>query len=580
MKKLALLFVFLFASVAAAQTPALPSQSAADPKCGEGIFVVRLAGQRIGTETFMIGCDPGGGYSALGITKLDLGGSKIDLSTAIRTDARSIAMKYSVKGSAAGTPVDTSWELNNGVATVTNTTAPTSPELKGASVTSAVNYTPGAVMLTNTVSYIFQFAVDRYDSAKGGKQELTFYPNVPATLEFVTTDEVMPGKPDAGLPLKFGRYIVDIGGTKIYLWTDLKGRVTLLAQPGQKFTSARQEFDAYSNGLIALVTAPAPKLDYSAPASAPFTAEEVTVPAKGHTLAGTLLLPKNARGKLPAVITITGSGQETRDEPLPIENLEKYRPFRQIAEALASHGIAVLRVDDRGVGSSTGMEGLANATTADFADDTRAQVAYLRTRKEIDPKRIALAGHSEGGIIAPMVAADDPQIAAIVILAGTAQRGDAVLLYQFNRGLDTDAAAGLTEAQKTAAREENAAMIRTAAAGGDTSQFPPILQSQWTRWFLNYDPAPTIRKVKQPILILQGDLDQQVIRTNAGILVDQARGAGNRQVEVHYYPTLNHLFLPSKTGDGSEYSSLTVQEIPADVIDTLTSWLVKTLRVK
>src|SRR5437588_11644111 len=147
--------------------------------------------------------------------------------------------------------------------------------------------------------------------------------------------------------------------------------------------------------------------DYSAPPNAPFTAEEVTVNAKGFTLAGTLLLPKNGARPFPAVITITGSGQQTRDEPIPLPGLEKYKPFRQVTETLASRGIAVLRVDDRGVGGSGGRDVLMTATTSDFADDTRAEVAYLRSRPEIDPQRIALIGHSEGGIIAPMVAASD-----------------------------------------------------------------------------------------------------------------------------------------------------------------------------
>src|SRR5205085_4972136 len=150
--------------------------------------------------------------------------------------------------------------------------------------------------------------------------------------------------------------------------------------------------------------------DYSAPPNAPFTAEEVTVNAKGFTLAGTLLLPKSGARPFPAVITITGSGQQTRDEPVPIPGLEKYRPMRQIAEMLATRSIAVLRVDDRGVGKSGGRDMLMTATTSIFADDVRAEVSYLRSRPEIDPNRIAIVGHSEGGIIAPMVAATDPQI--------------------------------------------------------------------------------------------------------------------------------------------------------------------------
>src|SRR3954454_10369364 len=126
------------------------------------------------------------------------------------------------------------------------------------------------------------------------------------------------------------------------------------------------------------------KIDYSAPPDALYTAEEVTVNAKGYTLAGTFLMPKPGAPPSPAVITITGSGQQTRDEPLPLPGLEKYKPMRQIAESLASRGIAVLRVDDRGVGQSGGRETLQDATTSGFADDVRAEVAYLRTRSEID----------------------------------------------------------------------------------------------------------------------------------------------------------------------------------------------------
>lgn len=580
MRYLAFLLVLLFASFVAAQTPAAPSPTPRDPRCGEGSFSVRLGESRIGTEVFLIGCNAEGGYSAVGQTKLDLGGRKLDLSTTIQTDAKSIPLKYSVKGDAMGTPVDSTFALNNGVATVTTLSAQAQPDHNGEPTTSTVSYTPGAAMMTNNVSYVFQFLLNRYDGAKAGQQELTVFPNIPATLEFIKTDTVV-SLDKAGAPLAFGRYLLSFSGVQVYLWTDTKGRLALVAQPNIKYTALRAEYDSYGPALVhAIVVETAPKPDYSTPADAAFTAEEVTVQAKGHTLAGTLLLPKNARGKVPAVVTITGSGSQTRDEPIPLPNLGKYRPFRQIAEALASRGVAVLRVDDRAMGGSTGLEGINTVTTADLADDTRAQVAYLRTRKEIDPKRIALVGHSEGGVIGPMVAVTDSKLAAIVILAGTAQRGSDVLLYQFNRGLDTPPGNAMTDEQKAAARAENARMIRVAAEGGDTSNFPSILQPLWTRWFLNYDPVPTIRKVKQPILILQGDLDQQVIRKNAEMLANEARGAGNRRVEVHYYPTLNHLFLPSTTGEATEYTSLTAQEIPAEVIDTLTAWLVKTLKVK
>jgi dienelactone hydrolase len=560
MKLLCLMGLMLFSTTIFAQTPPTPVA-----QCGPGEFVIQLSGKPIGAETYNVECPAGGGFHISGTTTMDIDGTKIELASAMETDAKSVPAKFSMKGHVVDTAVDQDLAFNNGTATGTNNGKPVS-----------FPFTAGAAMLPNNISYTFQFILNRYDQAKGSVQEIILFPSAHATLEFVKSDDQpLPAGAKAPAP-KLNRYELQLGALTIFIWTDAGGKVMLVANPTQKFAAIRKEFLPYADALQSLVAPP--KLDYSAPAGASFTAEEVTVQAKGHTLAGTLLLPKNAKGKVPAVITITGSGQQTRDEPLPFPNLAKYLPFRQIAEALAARGIAVLRVDDRGVGGSTGQEGLQDSTTFDFADDTRAQVAYLRTRPEIDPDRIALAGHSEGGVIAPMVAADDPKIAAIVCLAGTGQRGDVVLLYQFNRPFDADTT--MSEADRSAEHVKNAAMIKTAMEGGDASNAPPILRVPWTRAFLNYDPLPAVRKVKQPMLILQGSLDQQVVPANAELLRKAAEEAGNHAVEVHVFPGLNHLFLPAKTGDASEYSTITVQELPPDVIGALTDWLVKTLRVK
>lgn len=312
-------------------------------------------------------------------------------------------------------------------------------------------------------------------------------------------------------------------------------------------------------------------VDYSAPPNAPFTAEEVTVNAKGFTLAGTLLLPKSGARPFPAVITITGSGQQTRDEPILIPGLEKYRPMRQIAEALAGRGIAVLRVDDRGVGKSGGRDTLMTATTSIFADDVRAEVAYLRSRPEIDPKRIALVGHSEGGLIAPMVAMTDPQIKAIVLMAGGGKRGDQISMDQLNDALSR--ATGLSEEQKEQQRAQQKEIIQAVESGGDLSKYPPQVRLPWVKEFWTYDPLPTIRKVHQPILILQGALDRQITADQATLLEQAAKGAGNKNVTLHIFPNLNHLFLPAKTGAFAEYSKLETNSIGDDVLKVLGDWI-------
>jgi len=333
-------------------------------------------------------------------------------------------------------------------------------------------------------------------------------------------------------------------------------------------------------GLAAVVTAQdnKPTIDYSAPANATFTAEEVTIPAKGYTLAGTLLLPKNVKRPVPAVLTITGSGQQTRDEPMPFPNLAKYRIMRQIAEALASRGIAVLRVDDRGVGGSGGRDTLMTATSSSFADDTRAEVAYLRTRSEIDPKRIALVGHSEGGMIAPMVAVSDPQIAAIVSMAGDGKRGDLISMDQVKDALDHSP--GVTpeiKAQQIAFEQE---AINAVHSGADLSKFPAQVRLPWLKEFWTYDPQETIRKVHQPILILQGSLDHQITPEQATMLEQAAREGGNKDVTKHIFPNLNHLFLPAKIGTVEEYSSLATSTIGDDVLKVMGDWLVIKLKAK
>src|SRR5262249_8696712 len=150
--------------------------------------------------------------------------------------------------------------------------------------------------------------------------------------------------------------------------------------------AVREEYASFVPSFKSIISAKLKEaeVDYTAPPSAPFTAEEVTVEAKGFTLAGTLFIPKKRKPPLPVAVPITGWGQQTRDECLPLPGLEKYRPFRQVAEALASRGIAVLRVDDRGVGESKGRETLNVSTTANFADDVRAQVDFLRERRDLD----------------------------------------------------------------------------------------------------------------------------------------------------------------------------------------------------
>jgi dienelactone hydrolase len=309
-------------------------------------------------------------------------------------------------------------------------------------------------------------------------------------------------------------------------------------------------------------------IDYSAPAGATFTAEDVTIPVSSYSLAGTLLVPTAGKKPFAAVVMITGSGLQTRDSRLPLPGLEQYAPFRQIAEQLASNGVAVLRADDRGTGGSTGRETLENATTTSLAEDTRAQIAWLRKRPEIDAARIIVIGHSEGASIATMLAASDPKLYAVVLMAGVGKRGADVSIEQQEDLLRADTT--MTEETKASMREKQKEAVKRILAGGE---IPGQKANAWIREYFSYDPLPTIRKVKQPILILQGERDRQVDQSHATLLANAARSAGNTRVTVKVFPTLNHLFLPSKTGSFSEYSHLETNAVPREVLDAIMSWV-------
>ena len=321
----------------------------------------------------------------------------------------------------------------------------------------------------------------------------------------------------------------------------------------------------------------------------PYREEEVAFDnAAGHAhLAGALTLP-TGRGPHPAVVLITGSGLQDRDE-----TVFGHKPFLVWADALTRRGVAVLRVDDRTMGGSTGE--VKTATTADFAGDVEAAVAYLRTRRDIDPRRIGLMGHSEGGVIAPIVAARDPKIAFIVMLAGSGEDGETLLLSQqraiatamglppaavdrsnaSSRALE-DAVKGAPDQAAADARLQ-AAWSKILADQGAPADTPmpaqvKVVARPWMRWFLAYDPRPTLARVRCPVLAVDGSKDLQVPAAEnlAGI---KAALASDRDVTTVELPGLNHLFQTAGTGAVSEYATIpeTVSPLALKVVG---DWIV------
>ena len=334
------------------------------------------------------------------------------------------------------------------------------------------------------------------------------------------------------------------------------------------------------------VAAAAPRRPQNPVKPYPYREEDVAYENAGArlSLAATLTLPAGS-GPFPAVLLITGSGAQDRDE-----SLMGHRPFLVLADYLTRHGIAVLRADDRGVGKSGGS--FAAATSADFATDAEAGVAYLRTRHEVDAKKIGLVGHSEGGLIAPMVAARNPAVAFIVLMAGTGVSGDQILLEQ---GRLIAAANGATPEQLA----ENAARARPALQLVKTEKDDAVLAAKlreqlsglipaeavetqikllmapWYRYFVSYDPAPALQAVRCPVLAINGERDLQVPpKQNLPAIRAALEAGGNKEVVVQELPGLNHLFQTAKTGSPAEYAQIEETMSPL-ALDTITRWILK-----
>lgn len=307
---------------------------------------------------------------------------------------------------------------------------------------------------------------------------------------------------------------------------------------------------------------PITPIDYGPPEGAPYTAEEVTVrtPA-GLSLSGTLTLPVQVPGGAPAVVTITGSGPQDRDER--ISGVGGYRPFWQLADTLSRIGIATLRLDDRGINDSD--SGPRDATFVDYAEDVRAALDYLKSRPEVDGQRLALVGHSQGGLIAPLVAAGDASVRGIVLLAAPAYVGDRVMEAQ--RWADLD-----PRFVKEDAREE--AVQRSRRADAARAQRDPGF-----RFLLQYDPIPAAREVRVPVLILQGETDMQVTPEQADTLALAFRSTGNPDVTLHHFPDVNHLLLDDPGGFSAGYSSLPSKRVSRDVLGVIAEWLQSRLNV-
>ena len=311
-------------------------------------------------------------------------------------------------------------------------------------------------------------------------------------------------------------------------------------------------------------------------------------------LAGTLTVPKGD-GPFTAVVMITGSGGQNRDE-----ELLGHKPFLVIADWLTRNGIAVLRVDDRGVGKSQGSQ--LNATSADFATDAEAAFNYLKNNPKINTKMIGLMGHSEGGLIAPIVASSNPDIAFIVSLAGPGVTGQQVIIRQSQ---DIGRLSGVSEEQIKKSTDTNKKLyaalrkekdnkkaetkilaiyreilLKEKTSKEDTEKAVSQLKATfgestytWFRYFLFTDPATFWKKVKCPVLALNGEKDLQVAaHENLPAIENALKSSGNKSVKTVQLPGLNHLFQHCDKGLPAEYGKIDETFSP-DALKIISDWI-------
>jgi pimeloyl-ACP methyl ester carboxylesterase len=343
------------------------------------------------------------------------------------------------------------------------------------------------------------------------------------------------------------------------IWTDEAGRMIRFSVPSQSLEVVREDIASVASRSVAI----------SRPND-----EGLRIPANGFVLAGTLSRPAQAPAagtRLPAVVLVGASGQTDRDGlafGIPV--------LGELAGALADAGFIVVRYDKRGIGQSGGRA--ESAGLADYAEDVRAAVKWLSDRKDVDPKGIAVVGHSEGGTVALLAAAKDKRIAAVALLATAGTTGADLVIAQQKHALDR---MQITDAERQSKIDLQKQLHEAVLSGKGWDQIPPDLRravdNPEFQSMLNNDPAKVMPDVRQPILIIQGDLDTQVEPANATQLEALARKRKNQPpVAVVRVPGVNHLLVPAKSGEVDEYRDLPDKHVSPLVTQALVEWLKKT----
>lgn len=530
----------------------------------EGRFIVMLGGTDAGWEEYEID-RLADGFQMTARNELQAGAVSISQSLDVRTDERLAFRSATVQSSVNDRASRVELVRRNGEGRQETIQG-------GDTIVQSLPTPESSVLLTNNViHHIAQFAW-LHPGEVGSKVELTAFPRVPVS---VTLEETGVATRD-GASLSWRRYFLNIANRLgAYVWLDGDGTPLKVAVPLQAFVAVSEPHREWSD-LLAPEGAGQPE---TGGAEEPTRAgEAVRFESGGISLAGTLTVPPG-EAPHPAAILISGSGPQDRDENSPGPGGLKLGIFRSLADTLTARGIAVLRYDDRGVGESGGD--FESAGLSDLVSDVQAAVRYLRGRRDIEGDRIALVGHSEGGIIAPIVAVEDGRLAALVLMAGVATSLDSVLMEQVAMAVEASGgdSAAVAEARRDVERLARAIRADRDLAGEE--ELPETYralgkQRKWLAEHLSHDPLATIRKVEAPVLIVNGAEDVQVPPWHAERLGAALAEAGHRDFDVKIFADLNHLFVMSRGEGTAEYSDPSARVDPA-FLGYLGDWLSRRL---
>ena len=541
----AFLAVLLLAGVAGAQELPAP---------GPATFTIFLKGQQIGREQVNLTRTPDGwrimstGQLAAGQSTLENKHFEVRYSAdwqpvELRIDAMIGGRKYGL---------NTSFGLTTAVNEITS----------GDTTNSKTDtISARALVVPNNFYASYEALAARLLKAEKGAQFAAYVApqaEVPVTVEDVANEQVQT----AGGSLDVRRFRVKFQNPGLPLaadiWVDARGRMARLELPVISLQVVREEL---TSAITRFEIAGHPG------------DEQATIPANGFNLAATVTRPVGQQKmRFAAVVLVAGSGPQDRNElvfGIPI--------FGQIANALADAGYLVVRYDKRGIAQSGGRP--ESATLNDYAEDLRAVLNYTARRDDVDNKRIAVLGHSEGALVAMLAASKDKRIAALLLVAGIGTTGAELVLEQQSHLLSRSK---FSEDERKQKMELQRKIHQAVLTGKGWDEVPPDIrkaaESPWFQSFLMFDPAKVMKDIRQPILILQGTLDTQVAPHQADKLAElaNARKKGGA-VQLTMVDGVNHLLVPAQTGEFDEYPDLKDKYVSRKVIETLIEWLKATL---